>query len=216
MNDKKRDNKSLIVFNRNFFILLYPDNEEHVKVLDNIVTLYDSYAYILHDKDTYKDTDDIKKSHWHVVLKFKNQRYRTAVARELNLEERFIKGCSLDKSLEYLIHFNDEDKYQYSIDEVKGSLLPYLKKRINSSGKEESERVLDLMEYIDSTTTAIRVSDFAKYCAINGYWDIYRRSALIFKDYIKEHNACYYIQASKLGWEHLTDNEVLDCIAKCN
>lgn len=216
MNDGKRDKKSLIEFNRNFFILLYPDNEEHVKVLENIKLLYESYAFILHDKDTYDDTDDIKKEHWHVVLKFKNQRYRTAVASELNLDIRFIKGCSLDKSLEYLIHFNNEDKFQYSIDEVQGSLLPYLKKLIKSSGKDESERVLDLFNYIDSTTTAVRIADFARYCAMNGYWDVYRRSALIFKDYIKEHNSSLSILARKQGWEQLTENEILECIAKCN
>ena len=215
MNDQKRDKKSLKEYNRNFFILLYPDNDEHVKALENIKTLYENYAYILHDKDTYEDCDDIKKSHWHVVIKFKNQRYRSAVSSELGLEERFVEGCALEKSLLYLIHFNDEDKFQYDINEVQGSLLPSLKKIIKSDGKDEGERVIDLMDYIDSTTTAIRTKDFARYCALNGYWDVYRRSALIFKDYIREHNNDFYIQASRLGWENLSDNEILECIAKC-
>jgi len=38
---------------------------------------------------------------------------------------------------------------------------------------------------------------------------------LIFKDYIREHNNDFYIQSSKLGWENLSDNEILECIAKC-
>lgn len=215
MSDRKKErSKDALEFNRNFFILLYPDNEEHVKALEQIKTLYDMYAYILHDKDTYSDTDDIKKEHWHVVVKFKNQRYRTAVASELGIEERFVKGCSLDKSLEYLIHYNDEDKYQYDVEEVQGSLLSRLKKLLNNEGKDEGERVLVLMQYIDNATV-VKISEFSKYCALNGYWDVFRRSASIFKEYIREHNNSYYIQSARCGWENLSEKEIFEYITKC-
>lgn len=212
MSDQKKSPK---IYNRNFFVLLYPDNPEHVKVLENIKKLCDNFAYILHDKDCYVDTDDIKKAHIHVVIKYPNARYRSAVCVDLELEERFIEGCKLDASLRYLLHLDDEDKYQYDVSEVKGTLLPYLQKLINRMGKDEGERVLDLFNYIDSTTTAIKISDFSRYCAVNGYWDVYRRSALIFKDYIKDHNYSLFVRLRKSGWENITEQDIFECIYKC-
>ncbi len=208
------EKKNALTHNRNYFVLLYTDNPEHVKALENIKRLCENYAYILHDKDCYKDTDDIKKEHIHVVVKFPNKRYRSAVAKDFGLEERFLEGCKLESGLRYLLHLDDEDKYRYDVSEVKGTLLPYLHKILNSMGKDEGERASDLFKLIDSTTTAIKISDFSKYCAVNGYWDLYRRSSTIFRDYIREHNQEFYIQSVKQGWEHISNDEIFDLLVK--
>ena len=64
---------------RTFACELYPEDDEHIKVLEYIITYFE-YAYILHDKDVWEeekvDNDgvtihkvgDLKKPHYHVVL----------------------------------------------------------------------------------------------------------------------------------------------------
>lgn len=192
-------------YNRNFLLLLYPDNPEHVKSLELIKRLYDEYAFILHNKDEYLESQEVeslevdellenhilKKEHYHIVLKFQNARFRSAVAKELELDMRFIRTCNLDGSLLYLVHFDDEDKYQYSVDDVYGTLKLRLQKLIANRGKDEDTKVLDLLDHIESTTTTISISYFSRYCASNGMWDVYRRGASIFNACIFEHNQLF-------------------------
>ena len=174
---------------RKFMLLLYPDNKSHVKALELIKKSYD-HAYILHDKDTREDgTPD--KPHWHVVITTgSNAVWNTALADNLGIEVKFTgeKVKKLDRALEYLIHFNDPDKYQYSLDEVHGNLKGRIKASINATEKTEGEKVKELLKYIDSCEDVIKVKDFAYWCADNGYWDVYRRAGAIFGQAIFEHN----------------------------
>ena len=184
MAQKKNENYR----SRTHLLELYPDNNSHVNALDKIKQSYD-YAYILHDKDCNED-GVIKKPHWHVVLRFNNQTWKSALAKELEIEERFIEEPrNFDNTLLYLIHFNDSDKYQYDINEVKGTLKKRLRELINKANKSEGEKVYELIEYIEQQTEVIRVTAFAKFCANNGYWSEFRRSGMIFCKMIEEHNA---------------------------
>ena len=173
--------------NRTHLLMLYPEDESHMNALRKIEQSYD-YAYILHDKDVDED-GVIKKPHYHVVLRFPNQTWSSAVAKELNIAENYLeKPRSFDNSLLYLIHHNDSDKYQYNIDEVKGTLSKRLREKVNSADKTEGEKVYELIEYIESQTERISIKSFSKYCAMNGYWAEFRRSGAIFCKMIDEHN----------------------------
>ena len=221
------EKKNSKFYNRNFLLLLYPDNEKHIKALDTVIRLYSDYAFILHNKDEYLENQDIecveidelldshilKKEHYHVVIKFQNARYRSSVAKELEIEERFVRTANLDASLLYLIHFDDEDKFQYSLDDVQGNLKLRLQKLIKNRGKDEDAKVLDLINYIETATTTLTVTSFAKWCAENGLWDIYRRGASIFNQCIKEHNSSLGILANKAGFEQLAVADILKALA---
>jgi len=199
------EKKNSKFYNRNFLLLLYPDNEQHINALNTVIRLYSDYAFILHNKDEFLENQDIecveidelldshilKKEHYHVVIKFQNARYRSSVAKELEIEERFVRTANLDASLLYLIHFDDEDKFQYSVDDVQGTLKLRLQKLIANRGKDEDTKVLDLLDHIDATTTTISISYFSRYCASNGMWDVYRRGASIFNACIFEHNQLF-------------------------
>ena len=70
---------------------------------------------------------DLKKPHIHFVVRFKNQRYASGVAKELRnkagtvVTDATIRKCfNLYKAYVYLWHQNDLDKYQYNPDEVVG------------------------------------------------------------------------------------------------
>jgi hypothetical protein len=175
---------------RTVALLLYPEDVTHQKALEKIKQSYD-YAYILHDKDCDED-GVIKKAHWHVVLRFKNQQWNSAIAKDLEITPNYIEKCkNFDNALQYLIHYNDSDKFQYSLDEVKGILKSRLKEKINISSKTEGEKVMDLIDYIESSDKKLSVKDLAKYCAENGYWAEFRRSATIFLKILEETNKKY-------------------------
>lgn len=175
---------------RTHLLLLYKEDETHLKAIEKIEKSYD-YAYIEHDKD-FDEDGVIKKPHIHVVLRFTNQTWSSAIAKDLGITENYLEEPrSFDNSLLYLVHYNDPDKYQYNIDEVKGTLKKRLRELMNKNDKTEGEKVFELIEYIENYQGKISVKAFAKYCASNGYWSEFRRSGMIFCKMIEEHNSIF-------------------------
>lgn len=170
-------------------LVLYPDEDPtHKFALEFIKENYSNYAYIMHDKDILEDGSS-KKIHYHIVISFKNYRWRNAIANELNINPNYIEKIrNLENSLKYLIHYNNSNKYQYDIDEVQGTLKHKLENYINSQDKTESEKVLELLEYIENCKGYIKLTDFIKYVCNNNMYDIYRRSATTFVKLLEEHN----------------------------
>lgn len=171
-------------------LLLYPEDSSHVSALQFIEQNYD-YAYILHDRDNDED-GVIKKAHYHVVVRFANATWNTAIAKELGITDNYVQQArNIDNSLLYLLHYNDKDKTQYDFDEVKGPLKQRLVQALNNVNKNEGEKVGELIDYIKGYRGKIYFTDFATYCAVNGYWSEFRRSASIFIKIIEEHNNMY-------------------------
>lgn len=177
--------------NRNWLLVLYEEDETHQKAIEKIKTTYD-YAMILHDKDT-DENGEIKKPHYHVVLKFNNPKWNTALADELGITLNYIEEPrSFKKSLEYLIHYNEPEKYQYSIDEVQGQMKDMLLKFIQNDGKDENQKSSELFDYIHNYEGILEIGTFGRYCQSVGMWDVFRRATLIFLKYIEEHNNKVY------------------------
>lgn len=171
-------------------VLLYPDNPSHCEALEKIKASYD-YAACLHNKDKMDDGTD-KKDHWHVVIRFSQAKWNTAICKELGIEDRFIEDVKkFDNALQYLIHYNDDNKAQYSIDEVFGNLKSKLQESINKGDKTEGEKVVEILEVIEAYDGRWTITDFAKFCAMNGYWSEFRRSGAIFVKILEEHNQKY-------------------------
>lgn len=169
-------------------LLLYPENEQHQKAVEKIKQSYD-YAIVLHNRDITED-GELKKEHWHCVLRFTQAVWSSALCKDLGIEHNYIENVKrFDNALQYLIHYNDSDKAQYSIDEVSGNLKQKLVESINKVEKSEGEKVLELIEYIESQNDRITIKSFANFCAQQGYWSEFRRSATIFIKIIDEHNS---------------------------
>lgn len=191
---------------RKFCLLLYPEDETHAKALEKIKATFDC-AYILHDKDT-TDNGDVKKPHYHVVIRTEdNAIWNTALAKELSITENYIQRTrNLDRALMYLIHYNDKDKVQYHIDEVKGNLKKRLKIAINKDDKTEQEKAQILIDYILGTDIEIRFTDIVNYACALGYYDVLRRSPSIFKSLIEEQNErlkniAFYVEPNSGDWQ---------------
>lgn len=168
-------------------LLLYPDDSSHLLALEKIKSSYD-FAGCLHDKDI-ADDGILKKPHYHIVLRFSQAVWNTAICKELNISQNYIENVNrFDNALQYLIHYNDSQKHQYSLNDVFGNLKKKLVESINKVEKSECEKVFELIEYINNCDYKITANHFSSYCAINGYWAEFRRSASIFFKIIDEHN----------------------------
>ena len=171
-------------------LLLYPEDNSHAIAMEKIKASYD-YASCLHNKDIAED-GKIKKEHWHVVLRFNQAVWSSAICKDLGIEHNYIENVKrFDNALQYLIHYNDSDKAQYTVDEVFGNLKQKLVESINKVEKSEGEKVVELIQYIKQYEGWLSVTEFAEYCALNGYWSEFRRSGAIFCKMIDEKNNSY-------------------------
>lgn len=170
-------------------LVLYPSEDPtHKLALDYIKENYSKYAFIKHDKDLLDD-GTLKKEHYHIVITFSNYRWRNAIATELGITINYLEKIrNLENALKYLIHYNNSNKYQYDIEDVQGTLKQKLINIINTQDKTESEKVLELLDYIETQKTYLKLSSFIKFVCDNNMYDIYRRSASTFIRLLEEHN----------------------------
>ncbi len=182
---------------RKHCFMLYPDNPEHKNAIDRLLSPEYRAVGILHDKDTWTVAEEadnaehkagtFKKPHWHIVAKFKNAVWNTAVAEELGIDVRFVeKARSFDAAALYLIHFNDPDKYQYDVDDCRGSLVPELKKLLVD--ETEDCRVLRVLELIDKQGF-LTMSEFIRLVCNAGLYSDVRRAGFLMSKILEEHNA---------------------------
>lgn len=142
---------------RNFDLLLYDEDESHKACLEKLATGY-KYIAIKHDKDVWGDDDnipdgvqagDLKKAHWHVIIKFPQARWNTAVAAELGIATNYIQRCvSYDGSLIYLVHRGMPHKHQYDPTEAVGTLIKDLEKALDND-TDLNDRVMDILDILD-------------------------------------------------------------------
>lgn len=171
---------------RVFNLLLYPEDESHMEALDIIRKNYD-YCAILHDHDL-DEAGELKKAHYHVVLRCGNAVWNTALASQLAIPENYIqKAGNVKNSVLYLIHYNNPEKMQYEPSAVEGSMRHLLVKYVQDDQKDESEKVSDILSWLDGQGY-VTLRMLSEYCATVGLWSEFRRSAIIFIKLLEEHN----------------------------
>lgn len=88
------------------------------------------YAVILHDKDI-DEQGKAKKPHYHIILDYTNPHYFSSLSSEF--EGAHIEPVSkFEQAVQYLIHKNSPDKYQYKVEEVKTNNEEWLNGAINA------------------------------------------------------------------------------------
>lgn len=174
-------------------IILYDEDNSHIDALNYIIDSNYSYAYILHDNDFKDDTGELKKPHYHLILYFENARSIDSVCTELKIKNNYDVCDTKRNALEYLIHKNHKDKFQYNIDNVIGPLKNDLIKYLNNDVSYETDSVLMIFDYIDSVNMSIPFNSFIRWVCKNNFWSIYRRSCTTFIKYLDNHNQKWYI-----------------------
>lgn len=170
--------------------MLYPDDPSHGFAIQALKGTAYSVVGILHDRDINVD-GTVKKPHYHFVVKFANARSLTVVANELQIETRFLEAChSFKNSAAYLLHRGCPDKFQYSLNDVFGSLKKQLEQQL--SDDTEDDRAMKIVGLLDGVDKPITMRDFIFICAENGLFSDLRRGGYLFVQALKEHNEKYY------------------------
>lgn len=167
---------------RTIGIVLWPDDESHILALDYIKHNFENYIYILHDRDI-DENNKPKKSHYHVILRFNNQRNIFTIAKKLGIgENNFYEIKSFTGQLRYLIHFDDDDKFQYDVSDVHGTLYMISKfKQSLKSSQDETSEVSLIYEFIENS----KIDDLhilLDYVLENNLYSSFRRNYSMFKD----------------------------------
>lgn len=160
---------------RVFTGVLYPDSESYdfATVLELVKKNFKEWAMCFHDQDT-DDEGNLKKLHLHWVGRC-NPRKISSCARILGLKENEIeKGRDFRSLVQYLIHLNDDDKFQYSPDGVETN--------ISDIGKYfctlcEGQIVKDLA----SAKARMSWYDLIQYAVENDCYDALRRNLGVLK-----------------------------------
>lgn len=114
---------------RNFTLSINTDIELFIPLVEQCP----QYAWILHDRDT--NDGQLIAPHVHAYIEFTNPRSFKSVADTLNVPENMV--CKvIDKNgiLQYLIHKNQPDKFQYDFTEIHTNfdLEPYFMDKSNN------------------------------------------------------------------------------------
>lgn len=178
---------------RKFCAVLYPEDATHFACIEKLKTGGYTYALILHDQDVYEDGEQkgqLKKPHWHVVLKFTNAVWNVPTAKELGIEPNYLQKCSsVDGSLLYLVHDGNPDKYQYSLDDVEGPLKSRLVTLL--ADDDEGTRAVKICDIIDATPGPIGYSELLRKAASAGLYATLRRMGAWGPALVREHNYEY-------------------------
>lgn len=181
---------------RNFMLLLYPDNPEHKEVIALLSNPNGEYRAVgcCHNMDVYETGDHIgefKKPHYHFIVKFKNPRYISGVSIEFAIDERFIQFLDNWKNAaRYLLHWGDPDKFQYDPVDLVGSLKSEVLKLIDDTS--DDTKLQEITRYLNNLPGVISFANVWDYVLKQGYANVYRRYYSVFSDLIGQHNADYY------------------------
>ena len=186
-----------------YWTLILYDESDNLNFKEKIekIKCYE-YLYIKHNKDIIPATGEVKKTHYHVVIKFKNYKWLNSLSQELEIPSNYFEPVrNLNNILCYLIHFKEENKYHYDICEVKGSPVfkDKLVKIINNFDSTEEEKISLIFNFISLQNKKINFSDLVDFVLKKGLWAEFRRSALIFSKLVDEHNSYCYNRSERKG-----------------
>lgn len=165
----------------NIEFVLYPDSSKYntIEIIEKAKSL-SSCAFIYHDKD------EDKKAHYHLLCFFPTQHSLSAYAKKFEIEEHNIQIIKNKVgAIQYLIHKNNPEKYQYDIDSICSNFD--ISKFFNNRVEKETQVIYALFSYIQNRGI-ITLREFYKYVIDNDFWSDYRRNAYCINKLIEEHN----------------------------
>lgn len=172
---------------RKFRMVLYPEDMTHVEAIEKLQMGGYNFVAMLHDKDVADDGETIKKAHWHIVIKFKNAVWSTAIAKELGITPNYLDDCAnLDAAILYLVHYSQPEKFQYPYEEAFGPLKVKLASLLADT--DEGTRAISICDLIDAEPGFISYSDAIRKTALAGLFGDFRRLGSLGVGLINEHN----------------------------
>lgn len=185
MEKEKLNNKRV----RNYLGVIYEDDEKFDNQLFNLTQEKDS-IWIKHDKDL-DDEGNVKKPHYHFVIQLKNACTLSSIAKRLEVNENMLEYVkNVNSSLKYLIHYNDDNKYNYDMNDVQSNSEKLKRRFLDLVSKDtpETDKMVSIYEFIHKQNDYIDFNILFKYAVKNNIWDAYRRNYAIIKDLVSDHN----------------------------
>lgn len=178
-------------------VILYPEDQDTEAVKARAAANWTEWVGILHDLDVNQDTGEIKRPHYHLLLRSENARSVSAVARALRLPANRVEAkANGEAAMAYLTHATDkaamEGKHRYPADALEGPLAAQAAEAAAkaSGGASETAQVTAILRYIEECPPGEKLSmaGLARWAAMSGHWASFRRAAIIFKTIMEEHN----------------------------
>lgn len=177
--------------------ILYPeDNENHKKALSILLNKYNSLA-INHNQDTYlfdvtdengeviHKAGELKKAHYHFIVKFDNARYVSGLAKELEIEENVVQLCSnFNSYVIYCTHSDEPLKHQYNITDFVGILVPQAIKVLNKP-QDKGDMLIDVLDFIKEHPN-ISWYNLIQWCNTFGYYSTLLRNKSLITEVLYE------------------------------
>lgn len=152
-------------------VINFEDKQVKQQVIDNLKEWLNKntkqYAFILHDKDILEDGTP-KTPHLHVVCNMNNSKQRIAtilndLTKTLDISAFLVtidKYSSFNSSIQYLIHKNNEEKYQYDVKDIITNIptqeLDLFMKYETQSEELTAERLIDVVKKAHKRTDIMR------------------------------------------------------------
>lgn len=178
---------------RTFELILYPDNLIHLTLLDFLRSHF-KYALILHDKDLTGEGEK-KKNHYHVLIYYENAKTESSVRRFFS-DNQLIDNVTLinykndlKQAVRYLLHIDNNDKAQYTLDEIESNFE--INSYFNNLISNETLDIQLIRQIIYSYKESITMSALYEEVINNNLWSSYRRNYTIIKDLVYEHNLIF-------------------------
>lgn len=175
---------------RSYVAVLYPEDSSHVECIEKLKSGGYNFAGILHNEDVYEDGDrkgEKKKEHWHIVVRFKNAVWNTAVAKELGITPNYLEACkNVDASLLYLVHYGNDEKAQYDYEKVFGPLSTRLNTLLTDN--DETTRVMNIYDFIRNSPGIVTYSEIFEKALSAGLYGDFRRMGSGVSFLINDHN----------------------------
>lgn len=173
---------------RNYEIILYPENQEHIDVLYKVKKDF-KFAYILHNKDR-KDDGDLKKEHWHVQVFLDNQKTLSAFSKMLGLEDskhliQIVKDKK--KAIRYLVHVDNDEKESYDVEDIITNID--IANYFSNLQSDESVDIDNMFSFIDEYKGYLSYRTFFRFVRDSNIWSNYRRNQFAINKLIDEHNS---------------------------
>lgn len=184
-------NKEYRTKNRYFCAILYEDDPNFKKYFENILKLYIDVTYIRHNRDIKEKEDaeeeEYKKPHYHVLFKVgENARTLQSISKQIQIPQNYLQGCNKRAMLMYLIHLNNPEKTQYSVEEVKGPLRQELTDILVKREPEENKLSIIMSHIIQNGINSI--NDLIVFGIESGLIETIRKYQFILTKAIEERN----------------------------
>ncbi len=184
-------------------VVIYED-DPLFKEQYEVLTVVNSAIWVKHDKDIFTEdvlnedgsikynAGDLKKAHYHFLLKFKNGTAISAVAKKFKVNKNQVQIIkNFNSALKYLIHFGQDEKYQYSTEEVHSNskiLMARFEQNIIDDIP-EVQKVQQIQEMIETFEGYIELGILGKSVQKANIWDAFRRNMTYFLRLVDLQNA---------------------------